>query len=206
MRKTAHSGANASESSSWKLEHSADDRRVAGRRSPTSDASGVPTFPATATGSPARPVDVADQLGHGRLAVRPRDRDEAVGQHPPRRLELADHRRARASRAAAITGASLGTPGALDDAAHARQQVDSVRIQDDFDARALQPLRLLGMTRVDSEDLLATLGERARDGGAGARQADNEIGPLGQGRARLGGRCAHASYLRRAPTSSSSCA
>ena len=52
LSSTAHSGANASVSSSWKLEHS-QTTVASAASSPTSEASGVPTFPATATGSPA---------------------------------------------------------------------------------------------------------------------------------------------------------
>ena len=50
--KTAHSGPKYSVSSSWKLE--ASQTTVASASiAPTSDASGVPTLPATATGLPA---------------------------------------------------------------------------------------------------------------------------------------------------------
>jgi hypothetical protein len=52
LRKTPVSGAKNSASSSWKLEAS-QTTVASGSISPTSDASGVPTFPATATGSPA---------------------------------------------------------------------------------------------------------------------------------------------------------
>ena len=52
FRSSAHSGAKSVESSSWKLD--ASQMTVASAsRSPTSEASGVPTLPATATGSPA---------------------------------------------------------------------------------------------------------------------------------------------------------
>ena len=45
----AHSGANDSASSSWKLEHS-QTTVASGETSPTREDSGAPTFPATATG------------------------------------------------------------------------------------------------------------------------------------------------------------
>jgi hypothetical protein len=50
--KTARSGANSEESSSWKLEHS-QTTVASGSTSPTRLASGVPTLPATATARPA---------------------------------------------------------------------------------------------------------------------------------------------------------
>ena len=88
----------------------ADDGRVRVEL-PASEDSGVPTLPATATGSPGGPVDVAEQLDGRRLAVRPGHRDEAVGNRPPGELELPDHVDARAPAPPAITGASRARPG-----------------------------------------------------------------------------------------------
>ena len=65
---------------------------------PASVVSAVPTLPATATGMPGLAVDLADELGGRRLAVRAGDRDHVVGQQPPAELELAE-RRARRARA-----------------------------------------------------------------------------------------------------------
>ena len=84
----AASGANASVSSSWKRRRLADDRRVRGRARPTSDDSGVPTLPPTATGSPAARWIVAEQLDRRRLAVRARS---------PRRTRFGSRRQASSS-------------------------------------------------------------------------------------------------------------
>ena len=105
------SGASASESSAWKLETS--HTMVApGSTSPTRADSGVPTFPASATGSPASrqiapsssvvvvfpfvPVTATNRFGSSRQAS-----SSSPSTVMPR------------SRAAAITGASFGTPGLL---------------------------------------------------------------------------------------------
>ena len=69
----------------------ADDGRVGLDRADAAPASGVPTLPATATGSPAVAVDVAEQLGRGRLAVGAGDGEEAVRERAPGQLELAGH-------------------------------------------------------------------------------------------------------------------
>ena len=52
LRNSATSGANATLSSSWKLDAS-QTTVASGSRWPTSDVTGVPTLPATATGRPA---------------------------------------------------------------------------------------------------------------------------------------------------------
>ena len=89
------SGANATESSSWKLDTS--QMTVAsGSTSPTSVEAGVPTLPATATGTPRGAIDRPEQLDRRRLAVGAGHRDELVRQQPPAELELAEDRDARA--------------------------------------------------------------------------------------------------------------
>ena len=111
LRSTATSGAKASESSSWKEEHS--QTIVAdGSISPGSEASGVPTLPATVASIPASrsvwpshsatvvlplvPVTAAKRLSSSR--------------QPSSSSPITSRPR---SRAAATTGASAGTPGLL---------------------------------------------------------------------------------------------
>ena len=85
------------------------------------------------------PVEVAEQLDRGRLAVGAGDGDEAVGDRPPGQLELADHldpalQRGRDHRRLP------GHARALDDGPRPLEQSQSIRIQDDFDARPPQAL------------------------------------------------------------------
>ena len=105
------SGANSCESSAWKLDTS-HTTVASGSSLPTREASGVPTLPATATGRPASrqispsssavvvlpfvPVTATKRCGSSRQASSSSPRTGS-----PR------------SRAAAITGASFGTPGLL---------------------------------------------------------------------------------------------
>ena len=56
----------------------AHDRRRPASSAPTSELTGVPTLPATATGGSGGPVHRAEQLDRGRLAVRAGHRDELV--------------------------------------------------------------------------------------------------------------------------------
>src|SRR2546430_217653 len=84
LRRTAASGANASLSSSWKLDAS-QTTVVVGGSSPTSVASGVPTLPATATGSPAA-RRIAPTNPAGAAASRSLDR-LLVQREPDRRAD-----------------------------------------------------------------------------------------------------------------------
>ena len=86
-----HSGANASESSSWKLDAS-QTIVVSAPTSPTSEASGVPTFPATRTGSPAVRQRWPSSSATVVLPLVPGDGDEPVGEQAPGELELSEHR------------------------------------------------------------------------------------------------------------------
>ena len=99
----------------------ADHRRAPGRCSPTSDASGVPTLPATATGTPACASDRAEQLDRGGLAVGAGDRDErgSAAAARPARARRAPAGRARAPRRSraprsARPGSSPRSPRALE--------------------------------------------------------------------------------------------
>ena len=85
--------------------------RRPGRAMPTSDDSGVPTLPATATGMPGGAVDRAEQLDRRGLAVRAGHGDELVRAAAARRARARRRTSMPRSRAAAITGASRGTPG-----------------------------------------------------------------------------------------------
>ena len=115
------------------------------------------------------PVEVAEQLGGGRLAVGPGDGEEAVGDRPPGQLELADHvdpalQRGRDHRRLP------GHARALDDGPRPIQLSQSIRIQDDFDACPRKPCRPLGMAGIDrphaspraASSRAAALPERAR--------------------------------------------
>jgi len=59
------------------------------------------------------PVDVAEQLDGRRLAVGAGYGEEAVGDRPPGKLELADHVNAAIESGQRSHGASRGTPGLL---------------------------------------------------------------------------------------------
>ena len=111
LSSTAQSGANAEASSSWKLDTS-QTTTAAGSRPSTREASGVPTLPATATGTPAArcisassstvvvlplvPVTARKRLGISR---------QASSSSPVTSMPR--------SSAARTTGASRGTPGLL---------------------------------------------------------------------------------------------
>ena len=156
-----------------------------GSTSPASEESGVPTLPATATGSPARAVEVTEQLDRGRLAVGPGDRDEAVRDRPPGQLELADHRRSPARSAAAITGASRGTPGLLTTVRVPSSSANSIRIQDDFDAGPRKPCRPSGWPESTPHRLPRAASSRAA--ACPSEPARRPETALGQRRARLPG-------------------
>ena len=168
-------------SSSWKLEHSQTTVASGSIPSSASDASGVPTLPATATGSPGRPVEVADQLGRRRLAVGAGDRAEAVRDQAPGELELAGHLDPALARRGDHRGV-LGHAGALHHGAHVVEKLRSVHVQADFDACVAQPCRLVRRARIDAQHALAARGQQARHGGPRARQPDDQKRPFGQGR------------------------
>ena len=100
-----HSGGNASASASW-ARRLADDRRLGLGLADRED-SGVPTLPATATGSTASP-DVARSSLTVVLPFVP-VRLEAVREQPPG--ELDSPRTGSPRSRAAIAGALSGTPG-----------------------------------------------------------------------------------------------
>ena len=135
-----------------------------------------------------RPVDVAEQLGDGRLAVGAGDGEEAVGDRPPGELELADHLDAPLQGG----GDHRRLPGharALDDGPRPIQLSQSIRIQDDFDARPLQPCRPLGIARIDPDRRPPPARPAAapRPGPSGPARRP-ETGPAGSGgRISLGG-------------------
>ena len=116
------------------------------------------------------PVEVADQLGRGGLAVGARDGAEGVRDQPPGELELAgdlDAALARRPRRRARPGARRGSSPRV--RARSSCRVPSTPKLTSTPER-LQPCRLLRRARIDPEHGLATLGEDARDGRAGARQ------------------------------------
>ena len=127
-------------SSAWKLDTS-QTTTTRGPVCPTSDESGVPTFPATATGQPAArrtapsisavvvlplvPVTAMKRFGSSRHAS-----SSSPNTGMPR------------SRAAAIAGAVPGTPGLLHHAVHAVEQIHAVASE-----VRLDPLRMPGFIR-----------------------------------------------------------
>ena len=188
LSSTAHSGAKASESSSWKLEHS-QTTVASAATSPTSEARGVPTLPATATGSaavrqtwprssvtvvlPFVPVTATKRFGISRQAS-----SSSPTTGVPR------------SRAAATTGASRGNSGALDQAADAFEQIDAIRSRwtsTPAPPRSSAPAE----SPIAARHLLSTAGQEAGGGLTRARQADDQVGAAGKGRSRL----RHASRL-----------
>ena len=138
-------------------------------------------------------MHVAEQLGRRRLAVRPGDRDDLVGQQAPAELELAEHREAAGARGGDDRRLARH-PGALAHGAHAARCAEAVGRRVDRDAERLE----LGCDRVadgrgvDADDLLAAGAQRAGRGHAGPREADDEPGagrqrrppvtPAGRGR------------------------
>ena len=168
------SGANASESSAWKLDTS-QTMVVASSSCPTSDASGVPTFPASATGSPASrqiapsssvvvvlpfvPVTATKRFGSSRQAS-----SSSPSTGMPR------------SRAAAIDGRLVRHARALHHDRRAVEQLHAVDAEMRLDvAGHLRRARVGG-------DHLAVPGQHARGGNPGTGQPDDQIRPLGEGR------------------------
>ncbi len=137
LSSTATSGAKATESSSWKQEHSqitvASGIERPGQRGQRG---------ADVAGDDVRLAglgpDVAEPLGHRRLAVGAGQRDEAVRQQRPAQLELADHRHPPLP-GRGHDGGLRGNAGALDQCAHALEQVGPVTIQLNFDAQRRKP-------------------------------------------------------------------
>jgi hypothetical protein len=129
-------------------------------------------------------VDVAEELGGGGLAVGARYGEEPVGDRAPGELQLPHHRDAALARRRDHRRLPRHA-GALDHGLDAAEQIGSVRIQDDFDARPRKPLRPLGLARVHAPHARPASREQARRGAPGAGQADDQEGALGQGRAGL---------------------
>ncbi len=121
---------------------------------------------------------VAEELGHGRLAVRPGHPDEGVGKAPPAELELADHRDAPV--ASGRDHRSLARHArALDHAARLVEQSNSVTIQVNFDARLAQPFRARRGAGVGAADGLALPRKEPRRRLSGAREPDHQVRAAG---------------------------
>ena len=119
------------------------------------------------------PVHVPDPLHRRRLAVRPGDGDELVGQQPPGELELAHHRRAaRAGRG--DKGSGGGHARALDHR-RARPSRRGHRCQCASRYPRLQA-RHVRMAGVDGDDLLPAGRERQRRRHARAGETEHEMG------------------------------
>ena len=148
----------------------ADDRRLAAASRRPARLTAVPTLPATATGSPASRWIVAEQLGRRRLAVRPGDGDERRSDQAPGELELAEHGEARARAPGGRPAPPAGRPGS-----------------------SRRPAALLELGQAVGAQL-AVRGPSARSPRAcstcrtrrapGAGEADHEVRPAGQRRAR----------------------
>ena len=182
-------------SSSWKLDAS-QTTVAAGSSSPASEESGVPTLPATATGSPAVryrcpssstvvvlplvPVTATNRFGIARQAS-----SSSPDHVDPPLQRSSDHRRLP------------GHPGALDDGPRPLKQGKSIRIQHNFDTGRRQPCRPIRMPRIDPPNDLPPPGQQPSHSLPRPGQPNNQKRPLGQGRARLlRRRDAHAAYLR----------
>ena len=109
LSSSAHSGANAEASSSWKLDAS-QTTVAAGSMLPTSEASGVPTFPATSAGTPASSWIAPSSTTVVVLPFVPVTAMNSFGRRRQASSSSPTTSRPR-SRAATITGASCGTPG-----------------------------------------------------------------------------------------------
>ena len=151
-----------------------------GAISPTSDATAMPTLPATATGSPASRWTWPIQLGRRRLAVRPRHRDEVVRQHPPGQLQLS-HQRDPARARRLHDRRRVRNAWALDERPDAVEQMIALVIQVHFDARVAQASR----RRARPASTPTTRSPRARSASAAATplraSPTTRYGPPGRG-------------------------
>jgi hypothetical protein len=119
-------------------------------------------------GKPGLAVDVADELGRRRLAVRAGHGDELVRDQPPRELDLAEHGDA--------AGARLGDHRRL--ARHARRLDDRARVLELRQAVGPE-LRVMALCAI------AAGAEHLQHREPGAGEADHEVRPAGQRRAGL---------------------
>ncbi len=161
----------------------ADDRRIVGDRARQRRDRGADVARhrnRLAGGTP----DVAEELGDGRLAVRPGHGDETARHQPPGELELAENRPPPPARRRE-RGRAIGHSRALDNAAGGFDQLDSIGIQVNFDARLAQPFRPLGRGRVAADDLLAGGRQHARYGLARSGEPEDQVRPAGKRRSRF---------------------
>jgi hypothetical protein len=122
-----------------------------------------------------RAPDRPEQLGGGGLPVRAGHRHEPVRQEPPGELELSEHRQP------ALAGRRdhrrlVRHTRALHDARRAVEQLHAVHAHTRVDV-----VRQLGRARVDRHHL-AVLPQHSRGRRARAREPDDEIRALGEGR------------------------
>ena len=186
-------------SSSWNDDASQTIDRVRRRACPGSDVERRADVARDHDRQPRRAVDVADQLDRRRLAVGAGERDELVLEQPPAELELADHARCPRASAAATTGASRGTPGALDHGRDAGEQVRALLPVAHLDARrpaALPAPRRRPRARPMPDHALAARRQRLRGGHARAGEAERR----GTGRAEAAGARSRPPFKRAALT------
>ena len=184
LSSTAASGAKASVSSSWK-EDASHTTVAAGPTSPASEASAVPTLPATATGRPASrwtwPISSTVVV----LPLEPVTARNSLGTSRQAELELAEHGDARRLARGADHRRLLRHPGALDQRAGRGHQLDPLGRRDDLDAERgqLRPHRLAGLAGVAADHRQPERAQRPRGGDARAGEPDDEVRRLGQRRA-----------------------
>jgi hypothetical protein len=164
----------------------ADDPRVGGDRSVQPG-----QRPADVAGdgdlSPRGAKDLAQELARRRLAVRPGDAQQRVGEDPEAQLDLAPHRDVPGARGG-HEGYLARDTGALDQQVHVVDERGILRAQDDFDTVLAKPPGVELVVAVDADDVHPAAGERERRRLARAGEAEDQGSPLTQTRTRSGSR------------------
>ena len=134
----------------------------------------MPTLPATATGSPAVRQTWPSSSATVVLPFVPVTAQKRFGSSRQESSSSPITGMPR-SRAAAIAGASAGTPGLLTTQRARSSSSTPTTIQEDFDAQPPQPFRARGRSGVDADHPLAALGEQPRRRLARAGEADDQV-------------------------------
>ena len=134
----------------------------------------MPTFPATATGWPAVLQTWPSSSATVVLPFVPVTAQKRFGSS---RQESSSSpiTGMPSSWAAAIAGASAGTPGLLTTQRARSSSLHSTTIQEDFDAQPPQPFRARGRSGVDADHPFVACGEQAGGRLARAGEADDQI-------------------------------
>ena len=168
------SGAKASESSAWKLDTS-QTTVVASSTSPTSAESGVPTFPASATGRPASRQIAPSSSVVVVLPLVPVTATKRFGKQPPGQLELAEHRQPALARGHDHRRL-VRHARALHHHRRALEQLHPVHAE-----MRLDVARNVRRARVGA-DHLAVRRQHARRRDPGAREPDDQVRAIGERR------------------------